>query len=68
MSAAVQNLDPIPGKPVVSVTGAGPERSARELSLVPCTLTLEIPIVHFTIADLLSLEKGVDCRDCLSSQ
>ncbi len=25
---------------------------------LPCTLTLEIPVVRFTIGDLLSLQKG----------
>jgi flagellar motor switch/type III secretory pathway protein FliN len=58
MSAAVQNLDPIPGKPVVSVTAPVQSDPLENFPWLPCTLTLEIPIVHFTIADLLSLEKG----------
>jgi len=28
------------------------------LPWLPCTLTLEVPVVHFTIADLLALKEG----------
>jgi flagellar motor switch/type III secretory pathway protein FliN len=38
-----------------------PSTAANALDIMPwlpCTLTLEIPIVHFTIQDLLSLKPG----------
>ena len=35
-------------------------RKIRSTALpwLPCTLTLEVPVVHFTIADLLALKEG----------
>jgi flagellar motor switch protein FliN/FliY len=36
-----------------------PERDPAEvLPWLPCTLVLEVPVVNFTVGDLLSLAKG----------
>jgi len=54
MSSAAQNVE----------TGVESQGSPKEKDLIdsmpwlPCTLTLEIPVVRFTIGDLLALRKG----------
>lgn len=58
MSAATYNLDTDLGKPLVSDTTPAPSDELDNVSWLPCTLTLELPAVRFTIADLLSLKKG----------
>jgi flagellar motor switch/type III secretory pathway protein FliN len=57
MSAAVQNQEPISGKPFVADTAAQSD-PLDNMPWLPCTLTLELPVVHFTIGDLLSLKTG----------
>jgi len=58
MSAAVQNLESNLGKPFI----AGPSQAESDpldaVPWLPCTLTLELPVVRFTIGDLLSLKPG----------
>jgi len=51
------NLDPNPGKPFVA-DPAQRKDLLDTLPWLPCTLTLEVPVVHFTIADLLALKEG----------
>jgi flagellar motor switch/type III secretory pathway protein FliN len=58
MSAAVQDIEAILGKPHVADAKPVQSDPLENVSWLPCTLTLELPVVHFTIADLLSLEKG----------
>ncbi len=58
MSAAAYNLDTDLGKPLVSETTPQPSDPLDNFPWLPCTLTLELPVVRFTVADLLSLKKG----------
>ncbi|MGO8758243.1 MAG: FliM/FliN family flagellar motor switch protein [Terracidiphilus sp.] len=58
MSAAVQSLNVNPAKPVTADATAGSKDALDSLPWLPCTLTVELPAVHFTIADLLGLKEG----------
>ena len=58
MSTAAQNLESNPGKPFI----ADPPQQHKDLldsmPWLPCTLSLEVPVAHFTVADLLALKEG----------
>jgi flagellar motor switch/type III secretory pathway protein FliN len=58
MSAAVQNIEGNLGKPFVAETPSAHSDLLESIPWLPCTLALELPVVHFTIGDLLSLQKG----------
>ena len=58
MSAAVQNLESIPGKPFIAEPPQVQKNPLDSLPWLPCTLTLEVPAVHFTVEDLLALKPG----------
>lgn len=58
MSSVVQNLEGNPGKPFAAETSATHSDLLDTIPWLPCTLTLELPVVRFTIGDLLSLQKG----------
>jgi flagellar motor switch/type III secretory pathway protein FliN len=64
MSTTAQTLNGNTGKPFTMEPGSpGSPASSRKDALdsmpwLPCTLTLEVPVVHFTIADLLALKEG----------
>lgn len=58
MSAAVQNLEPHMGKVLVGEATPVQSDPLDSIPWLPCTLTLEVPVVNFTIGDLLSLKKG----------
>jgi flagellar motor switch/type III secretory pathway protein FliN len=57
MSTAIQNPELNPAEPL-----ADPATSEKDLldtmPWLPCTLSLDLPIVRFTIGDLLKLTKG----------
>ncbi|MGD0734508.1 MAG: FliM/FliN family flagellar motor C-terminal domain-containing protein [Terracidiphilus sp.] len=57
MSSAPQTFEKNPGDPLMpgSTTGA---QSLDCMPWLPCALSLEVPIVGFTIGDLLMLTKG----------
>lgn len=58
MSIAVHSLD-IDSVDTVSLNGTAISRDPLEdFSWLPCSLTLELPVVRFTIADLLALKEG----------
>jgi flagellar motor switch/type III secretory pathway protein FliN len=57
MSAAVQNLGSH-GKVLVGETAPVQNDPLDNIPWLPCTLTLEVPVVNFTIGDLLALKKG----------
>lgn len=58
MSIAVHSLD-IDSVDTVSVHSAAvPRDPLEDFSWLPCSLTLELPVVRFTIADLLALKEG----------
>ncbi|MGB6691659.1 MAG: FliM/FliN family flagellar motor C-terminal domain-containing protein [Terracidiphilus sp.] len=58
MSTAAQNAETRAAQP--SAQPAAPKASdlLDTMPWLPCTLSLEIPVVRFTIGDLLSLKKG----------
>ena len=58
MSTAAQNFDPAPGKPFIAEPVSTEQELLDSMPWLPCTLTLEVPVVHFTIADLLALKEG----------
>jgi flagellar motor switch/type III secretory pathway protein FliN len=58
MNSAAQNLKPHDGElnaPVSASTGIDPLDS---IPWMPFTLSLELPVVRFTVGDLLTLDKG----------
>ncbi|HEX4283548.1 MAG TPA: FliM/FliN family flagellar motor C-terminal domain-containing protein [Terracidiphilus sp.] len=59
MSTAPQNLEVKPGKPFVAEpVPPAAQDPLDSLPWLPCSLTLEVPVVRFTIADLLALAEG----------
>jgi flagellar motor switch/type III secretory pathway protein FliN len=58
MSTAAQNLDPAPQKPFVAEAASADRDPLASMPWLPCTLTLEVPVVGFTIRDLLALKEG----------
>lgn len=58
MSAAVQNIEGNLGKPYAAETNQAESDRLDAIPWLPCTLTLEVPVVRFTIGDLLALKKG----------
>ena len=58
MSAAVQSIETNLGKPFVAAKEPDQDDPLNSIPWLPCTLTLELPVVRFTIADLLSLKEG----------
>jgi flagellar motor switch/type III secretory pathway protein FliN len=58
MNTAVQMLEANTTEPTASTAAeAGPEL-LDTMPWLPCTLSLELPVVRFTIGDLLKLTKG----------
>ena len=57
MSATAQNLTPA-SKPASAQGEAIAKSGPESMPWLPCTLSLDVPIVHFTIADLLTLKVG----------
>jgi flagellar motor switch/type III secretory pathway protein FliN len=58
MSAVAQNLEGNPGKPFIADAAALPHDPLDSIPWLPCTLTLDVPVVNFTIGDLLALKQG----------
>ncbi|HEY6489201.1 MAG: FliM/FliN family flagellar motor C-terminal domain-containing protein [Terracidiphilus sp.] len=58
MNSAAPNLDPNAGKTAVPHAVPSQKDPLDSMPWLPCTLTLEVPVVHFTIADLLALKEG----------
>lgn len=58
MSTAVQNLNTNPNKPFAAETTPISNDSLDSMPWLPCTLTVEVPVVRFTIADLLGMKEG----------
>jgi flagellar motor switch/type III secretory pathway protein FliN len=59
MNSAVQKLEVVTPEPIVA---AAPAPAGQDLldtmPWLPCTLSLELPVVRFTIGDLLKLTRG----------
>jgi flagellar motor switch/type III secretory pathway protein FliN len=58
MSTAANNLNVNPPASVGPQPVSGQKDPLDSLPWLPCTLTLEVPVVCFTIADLLALTEG----------
>ncbi|HEX4031316.1 MAG TPA: FliM/FliN family flagellar motor C-terminal domain-containing protein [Terracidiphilus sp.] len=62
MSTAAQPLEPRPEPRAVEPPSPAETPNAADLldtmPWLPCTLTLEVPVVRFTIGDLLALKKS----------
>jgi flagellar motor switch/type III secretory pathway protein FliN len=59
MSTAVQNQEVNPVDSLHSASTANGKDPLDSMPLLPCTLSLDVPVVRFTIGDLLTLTKGV---------
>lgn len=58
MSTAVQNLNTNSMVPAATETFSNSPDPLDNLPWLPCTLTVEVPVVRFTIADLLGMKEG----------
>lgn len=58
MSTAPQNLEPHPDESHSSASTVGASDPLDSMPWLPCTLSLDLPVVGFTIGDLLTLTKG----------
>lgn len=58
MSTAVQNHEPNPKVAVNPVQTANTVDPLDSMPWLPCILSLEVPVVRFTIGDLLMLSTG----------
>ncbi len=58
MSTAVQNPDIKIAEQPLPVPIASEQDLLDTVPWLPCTLTVEVPVVHFTIGDLLKLTHG----------
>lgn len=58
MSTAVQNPEARPAEPHLSVPASSAKDPLDSMPWLPCTLTLDVPVVRFTIGDLLTLTRG----------
>jgi len=58
MSNTVHSIRVDPPEPSVSNVIPAKEDPLDSVAWLPCTLTLDLPVVRFTVADLLALAKG----------
>jgi len=58
MSTAAQNLESNSGKPFIADAAHQHKDPLESVPWLPCTLSLEVPVAHFTVADLLALQEG----------
>ncbi|MGA7341557.1 MAG: FliM/FliN family flagellar motor C-terminal domain-containing protein [Terracidiphilus sp.] len=58
MSAATQNVEARTAETSPASPAPKGDDLLDSMPWLPCTLTLEVPVVRFTIGDLLSLTKG----------
>ena len=58
MSAAVEKMDAKAVEPTLPASTPSVQDPLDSIPWLPCTLSLELPVVRFTIADLLKLAKG----------
>jgi flagellar motor switch/type III secretory pathway protein FliN len=58
MSIALPNPEAKAVEPVTVVSGVGGNDPLDSMPWLPCTLSLEVPAVHFTVGDLLTLAPG----------
>ena len=58
MSAALQNLNANFIAPAAPEENTNPADRLDGMPWLPCTLTVEVPVARFTIADLLGMKEG----------
>ena len=58
MSAVVQNVNAEVIKAFAAEATMSSNDQLDSMAWLPCTLTVEVPVIRFTIADLLGLKKG----------
>jgi flagellar motor switch/type III secretory pathway protein FliN len=58
MSTAPRNLEPQPDEPSASGSAERASDLLESMPWLPCMLTLDVPVMRFTIGDLLTLRKG----------
>jgi flagellar motor switch/type III secretory pathway protein FliN len=58
MSAAIQNPEAKPAEPELTPAVANEKELLDTMPWLPCTLSLDLPVVRFTVGDLLTLTKG----------
>jgi flagellar motor switch/type III secretory pathway protein FliN len=58
MSAAAQNFEQNPASPLDPAAATIKADPLDSMPWLPCMLSLEVPVVGFTIGDLLTLTKG----------
>ena len=58
MSPAVEKLETNPASSPAQSAAGSHEDALESMPWLPCTLTLELPVVRFTIGDLLALKEG----------
>jgi len=58
MSAVVQNLNANSISTATAEVIPSPQDRLDSLPWLPCTLTVEVPAVNFTVADLLGMKEG----------
>jgi flagellar motor switch/type III secretory pathway protein FliN len=57
-NTAVQTTEPKPAQSQPSVEKRGERELFDHLPWLPCTLALDIPVIKFTVGDLLNLTPG----------
>jgi flagellar motor switch/type III secretory pathway protein FliN len=58
MSASIQSAEPRPAELPQPELAANETDPFDRMPWLPCTLSVDVPVVQFTIADLLSLTRG----------
>lgn len=58
MSTAAQSLESKNGRPFIADAAHQHKDPLESVPWLPCTLSLEVPVAHFTVADLLALQEG----------
>lgn len=58
MNSAIQKLEADTAEPALAALAPAGQDLLDTMPWLPCTLSLELPVVRFTIGDLLKLAKG----------
>jgi len=58
MTAAVEKIEAKAVEPILPASTPSVQDPLDSMPWLPCTLSLELPVVRFTIGDLLKLTKG----------
>jgi flagellar motor switch/type III secretory pathway protein FliN len=58
MSSAVKTLEETPAEPIHSASVSTGNDLLDSMPWLPCTISLDVPVLRFTIGDLLALTRG----------